>query len=88
MRAQRDAPRADVVQPATMTIAQFAAYMQISLNHAYLLARIPGKLPVLEAGRRRLINKVRLEALMAAGELSWSAAELRRYRDGGTRARR
>ncbi len=35
----------------------------------------------MEAGRRRLINKIRLDALMAAGELTWSAEELRRYRE-------
>jgi len=75
------------IEPATFTIAQFASYLQISRNHAYTLARIPGKLPMVQAGRRRLVNRIRLEALLAAGELSWTPDDLRLYRERAPRRR-
>ena len=64
--------------PATLTIEQLAAYLQVSRDTGYALSRIPGKLPMLKAGRRRLIVRELLDQMMRDGTLKWTEAELRR----------
>lgn len=56
----REGPRP---QPKVLTIAEVAAYLRISRGSAYEAAR-RGDLPTLRLGRRLLVPRVALEALL------------------------
>jgi excisionase family DNA binding protein len=55
-------------EPDTLTIEETAKRLRIGLNSAYAGAR-SGEIPVIRIGRRLLVPRPALEALLAAGAL-------------------
>ena len=61
-----DAPRSDVLAPRVYTIPEVAALVGIGLNSAYELART-GKIPAMRFGRRVVVSKAALDAMLERG---------------------
>jgi excisionase family DNA binding protein len=68
MKRRSRAPENPGAPRATMTVEETARYLGVSRQSAYTL-NSRGKLPTLRVGKRILVVRARLEAMLADGTL-------------------